>query len=158
MWRTAAGLERLDVRHKEALGNALLKSLRKPPAPNYGFWALTRLGARALLYGPLNAVVHHQVVEGWLDAILSFEPSSEGERLAWAFCLSQLARRTGQRALDVDDSHQRGVLSVLRSLSGGIPGHWLQVVEQVTEMEREEQGQMLGDSLPIGLRLLQAEE
>ena len=27
-----------------------------------------RLGARVLLYGPLNAVVHPQVVESWLDA------------------------------------------------------------------------------------------
>jgi hypothetical protein len=158
MWRAAASLERLDVRHKEALGAALLKALRRSPVPNYGFWALTRLGARVLLYGPLNAVVHHQVAEGWLDAVLSFEAGSENERLAWAFCLSQLARRTGQRALDVEDSHRRSVVTVLRSLSGAIPEHWLRGVEEVTELEREEQGQMLGDSLPIGLRLLQAQE
>jgi hypothetical protein len=158
MWRVAASLERLDVRPKESLGAALLKSLRRSPAANYGFWALTRLGARVLLYGPLNAVVHHQVAEGWLDAVLGFEAGNEGERLAWAFCLSQLARRTGQRALDVDDSHQRSVRTVLRSLSGSIPEHWLRCVEEVTELEREEQGQMLGDSLPIGLRLLQSQE
>ena len=58
MWRAAASLERLDVKHKEALGEALLKPLRRSPVPTYGFWALTRLGARVLLYGPLNAVVH----------------------------------------------------------------------------------------------------
>jgi DNA-K related protein len=37
------------------------------------------------------------------------------------------------------------------------PAHWAQMVEEVTELEGEEQGQMLGDSLPIGLRLLKAE-
>jgi hypothetical protein len=157
MWRAAGSLERLDVKHKEALGAALLKPLRRSPVPPYGFWALTRLGARALLYGPLNAVVHHQVVEGWLDALLGFEPGNDNERLAWAFCLAQLARRTGQRALDVDDAHQRSVLAVLRGLSG-IPEHWVTMVAEVTELEREEQGQMLGDALPIGLRLVQAQE
>ncbi len=144
------------MRHKEALGEALLRPLRRSPVPTYGFWALTRLGARALIYGPLNAVVHHQVAERWLDAVLSFEPGNQSERMAWAFCLSQLARRTGQRALDVDDSHQRSVLTALRGLS--IPGHWVRMVEEVSELEQEEQGQMLGDALPIGLRLLQPQE
>jgi hypothetical protein len=156
MWRAAASFERLDVKHKEALGAALLKPLRRSPVPTYGFWALTRLGARSLLYGPLNAVVHHQVAEKWLDAILPFEPGNQSERLAWAFSLSQLARRTGQRALDIDDSHRENVLRVLRGLS--VPEHWRRMVEEVSELEQEEQGQMLGDSLPIGLRLLQPEE
>jgi len=31
-------------------------------------------------------------------------------------------------------------------------------VEEVSESERDEQSQMLGDSLPIGLRLLQPQE
>src|SRR5262249_8418585 len=117
MWRTAASLERLDVKQKENLGQALLKLLKRSPMPTYGFWALTRLGARVLLYGPLNAVVHPQVVERWLDAILGFEPGHDSERMSWAFCLTQLARRSGQRALDVGDSHRQSVLTMLRTLS-----------------------------------------
>ena len=156
MWRAAASLERLDVKQKEALGDALLKPLKRSPVPTYGFWALTRLGARALIYGPLNAVVHPQSARAWLDAILGFEPGNPSERLAWAFCLSQLARRTGQRALDVDDSHRRTVLAALQAAS--VPEHWVRMVEEVSELEQEEQGQMLGDSLPIGLRLVQPEE
>ena len=156
IWRAAAGLERLEVKHKEALGEALLKPLRRSPVPTYGFWALTRLGARVLLYGPLNAVVHPQVVQRWLDGMLSFQPGNQSERLGWAFCLSQLARRSGQRALDVDDSHRQSVLSVLRGLD--VPEHWPRMVEEVTELERDEQSQMFGESLPIGLRLLQPQE
>ncbi|HVS35795.1 MAG TPA: Hsp70 family protein [Gemmataceae bacterium] len=156
MWRAAASLERIDGKAKEALGDALLKPLKRSPTPTYGFWSLTRLGARALIYGPLNAVVHPQTAERWLDAILGFEPGNPSERLGWAFCLSQLARRTGQRALDVDDSHRRSVLSALRGQS--TPEHWVRMVEEVSELEQEEQGQMLGDSLPIGLRLLKPEE
>jgi hypothetical protein len=156
MWRAAASLERLDARPKEALGEALLKPLRRSPVPTYGFWALTRLGARVLLYGPLNAVLHPLVVQRWLDAILSFQPGNQSERLGWAFCLAQLARRSGQRALDVDDSHRQSVLSALRGLD--VPQHWPRMVEEVTELERDEQSQMFGESLPIGLRLLQPTE
>jgi molecular chaperone DnaK (HSP70) len=152
MWRAVASFERIDVKQKELLAEAVLKSLRRSPVPTYGFFALTRLGARVLLYGPLNVVVHPQVVQTWLDGILSFSPANQSERLAWAFCLSQLARRSGQRALDVDDSHRQSVLSVLRGQS--VPGHWVQMVEEVTELEDEEQSQMFGEALPIGLRLV----
>jgi hypothetical protein len=155
MWRAAASLERLDVKYKEALGNALLKSLRRSPVPTYGFWALTRLGARALLYGPLNTVVHPQTAGAWVEAILPFEPGNDSERMARAFCLSQLARRTGQRALDLDDSLRRSVVTLLQGEP--VPQHWTKMVEEVSELESEEQGQLLGDALPIGLRLVAAE-
>src|SRR5207302_956973 len=131
MWRAAASLERLEVKHKEALGQALLKPLRHSPVPTHGYWALTRIEAHVLFYGPLNAVVHHQTVEHWLVALLTFEPGHPGERLSWAFCLTQLARRTGQRALDVDDSHRQSILTVLRAFS--VPPHWVRMVEEVSE-------------------------
>jgi len=151
MWRAAASLERLDPKQKELLGAALLKQVGRSPAPTYAFWALTRLGARVLLYGPLNAVIHQQTAQQWLDAILTFEPGNESERLAWAFCLPGLARRSGQRALDVDDSHRQSVLAVLHNLK--VPHHWARMVEEVTELEGGEQSQLFGESLPIGLRL-----
>ncbi len=155
MWRAAAALERLDVKQKESLGEILIKACRRSPVPSHAFWGLTRLGARVLLYGPLNAVIHPQVVQNWLDAILSFEPGHDSERLGWAFCLAQLARRSGQRALDVDDSHRDRVLAVFRGQA--VPGHWLRMVEEVTELEADEQGQMFGERLPIGLRLVSPE-
>jgi molecular chaperone DnaK (HSP70) len=154
MWRAIASLERLDVKQKEALGQALLKQVRKSPVPTYAFWALTRLGARVLLYGPLNAVMHHQVVEGWLEQLVRFQPGHESERTQWAFCLAQLGRKTGQRALDIDDSHRQSVLAVLRSLD--MAPHWAQMVEEVVELEGEEQNQMFGEALPIGLRLVKS--
>jgi uncharacterized protein YjeT (DUF2065 family) len=151
MWRAIASLERLDVKQKDLLGQAALKICRRSPVPSYGFFALTRLGARVLLYGPFNAVLHPEVVQGWIDAILPFEPGNDSERLAWAFCLTQLARRSGQRALDVDDGHRQSVLKILGSMSA--PGHWSRMVQEVLELESEEQSRMFGEALPIGLRL-----
>lgn len=155
MWRAAASLERLEAKVKEQMADTLLKAARRSPVPPHVFWSLTRLGARVLLYGPMNTVVHPQVVQKWLDGILSFEPGNDSERLGWAFCLSQLARKSGQRALDVDDSHRRSVLTALKGQK--VPEHWVQMVEKVLELTGEEQGQMLGDSLPIGLRLKKEE-
>jgi len=151
MWRAAASLERLDVRHKTALGDVLLKQVRRSPAPTYAFWSLTRLGARVLLYGPLNAVVHPETVGNWLDALVGFEPGHESEARDWAFCLAQLARRSGQRALDMDESRRAAVLAILRALP--VPDSWARMVEEVVAAEAAEQSQLFGESLPIGLRL-----
>ena len=114
---------------------------------------------RVIAAGEPAAMVEHESIvlaERWLDEILSFRPGNSSEKLGWAFCLSQLARRSGQRALDVDDTHRDKVLAVLRTLDG-IPGHWVRMVEEVSELEGEEQSQMFGESLPIGLRLVHAE-
>ena len=74
-------------------------------------------------------------------------------------CLSHLscrdpgqARVTGQRALDVDDGRRQRVLAVLRGLS--VPAAWPRMVEEVVELESEEESQLFGEALPIGLRLL----
>jgi hypothetical protein len=152
MWRAAASLERIDSKQKEALGQAVLKVCKRSPVPTHGFFALTRLGARVLLYGPLNTVLHPHVVQGWIDELVGFVPGNESERLAGLFCLAQLARKSGQRALDVDDAHRDSVLAILRSQK--VPEHWVRMVEEYSELDGEEQSQMFGESLPIGLRLL----
>jgi hypothetical protein len=156
MWRAAAALERVDPKSKEALALVLLKQVRRSPAPTYAFWALTRLGARVPFYGPLNTVVHPQVVESWLEALAGFVPGHPSEKSSWAFCLAQLARKSGQRALDIDDSHRKTVSNVLQPL--GVPEKWKHMVEEIVEPEGEEQSEMFGESLPIGLRLVRTGE
>jgi hypothetical protein len=151
MWRAAASLERLDAKTKEQLGVAVLRDCLKPPVPTYGFWSLTRLGARVQLYGPLNSVVHPEVVEQWIAELLPFAPGNESEKNGWLFCLSQLARLSGLRAVDVSDSTRLKVLGALRSHPS--PGSWKRMVEEVVAPEGEEQSRMFGESLPIGLRL-----
>jgi hypothetical protein len=155
MWRAAASLERVDVKHKQTLGEALLKQVVRSPVPTYAFWSLTRLGARSLLYGPLNAIVHSQIVEGWLNQLLNFEPGNESERLGWGFCLAQFARRTGQRVLDVDEAHAGRVLETLRRISA--PEDWIRMVEEIVDVESEDRSRMFGESLPIGLRVIREE-
>lgn len=151
MWRAAAALERLDPRTKEQLAEHLLRDLNKLPLPSYLFWSLTRLGARVLLYGPLNTVVHPESASRWLEILLGFTPSDEQQRHQWLFCLTHLARRSGIRALDLDEALRRRVLETLRQHRA--PVAWLRLVEEVTAQAREDSSRLFGDSLPIGLRL-----
>jgi hypothetical protein len=151
MWRAAASLERLDAKTKEHLGAAVLKDCKKSPVPTYAFWSLTRLGARVQLYGPLNSVVHPEVVEDWIEQLLPFTPGNESEKNGWLFCLSQLARQSGLRAVDVSDQTRNRVLGILRSHP--CPGAWKRMVEEVVASEGEEASRLFGESLPIGLRL-----
>ena len=152
MWRAAAGLERLDVKTKELLGDTLVGQLKKLPAvPNYLFWSLTRIGGRVPFYGPLNTVVHPDIAERWLEAALGFRPNGEGELLGWAFCLAQLARRSGLRGVDVGDEVSAGVAKLLRTLR--VPAGWPRLAEEVVRDAGDEQARLFGESLPIGLRL-----
>lgn len=153
MWRTASSLERLDAKVKENLGQQLLRSVRKAPAPPHAFWALARLGGRALLHGPLNQIVHHSVVEQWLAALLAFEPASANDKHNWLFCLANLSRRTGQRALDIPDDLRLQVLAKLEA--HGASDRLKKLVREGGPLEAAETKQLLGDDLPLGLALRQ---
>ena len=56
-------------------------------------------------------------------------PGHEGEARDFAFCLAELARMSGQRALDIDDSRRSAVLAVLKGMS--IPAEWRRMVSEV---------------------------
>ncbi|WP_020468396.1 hsp70 family protein [Zavarzinella formosa] len=152
MWRAAASLERLDLRTKEALANALIRQTAKAPVPTYVFWSLTRIASRTLFYGPLNLVLHPQIVEPMIETLLSFKPENDSERNGWAFCLANMARLTGQRSLDVDEAVRTNVIDTLKHLP--MAAKWLPMLEQVIEMEAADRGQLFGESLPKGLRLI----
>ncbi|MFO0935975.1 MAG: Hsp70 family protein [Gemmataceae bacterium] len=151
MWRAAAALERIDARTKQNLAESLLKQIQKPPVPTYAFWSLTRLGARVPLYGPLNGVVHPDIVAGWLTQLLAFSPANEGEKMGWGFCLAQLARLSGMRAVDISDHLRRDVAKQLHA--AGVPPAWPRMVEEIVKPEGDDQNRLFGESLPIGLRL-----
>ena len=150
MWRAAGSLERLDLKVKEMLGTAALKELRRPPHPPHLFWTLARLGGRRLLYGPLNTVLPADVVESWLATLLQLAPAKEHEKAAWCFALANLARRTDQRSIDVNDELRAAVLEKLAEQ---------QAAERLIKIMRDggelgtEAPQLFGEELPVGLRL-----
>jgi hypothetical protein len=151
MWRAVASMERLQLGSKLKLGEELVQRLatRKGREDAVHLWALSRIGARVPLYGPLNAVVPPSHVKNWIAPILTGgwpEPDKV------AFPLAQLGRRTGDRARDLDDATRAALADVVRALPGG--DRAVVLVEQVVALEAREERVALGDTLPAGLRLV----
>src|SRR5690606_2743329 len=116
---TLANLERLTVSSKIKLGDELVRRLgesRKAREDGLYFWALGRIGARAPLYGPINAVVPPQRAGEWVAAALDMDWPDPDRA---AFPMAQLGRRTGDRARDLDDGLRARLADRLRALPGG---------------------------------------
>ena len=152
MLRTLANLERLTVSSKIKLGDEVVRRLgegRKAREDGLHFWALGRIGARAPLYGPSNAVVPPQRADEWLAAALDMDWPDPDKA---AFPMAQLGRRTGDRARDLDDDLRARLSARLRAVPGG--ERLARLVDEVVALEAREERVALGDTLPAGLRLL----
>ncbi|HEY5924397.1 MAG TPA: Hsp70 family protein [Kofleriaceae bacterium] len=155
MWRAVASMERLPIPHKLKFGDELLHRMdsRKGREDSVHLWALSRLGARVPLYGPLNAVVPPSKVKDWLTTLLKWDWPEPDKA---AFPLAQLGRRTGDRTRDLDDATRTQLAEMLRLLPGGERAAVL--VEQVVALEAREERVALGDTLPAGLKLIVDDE
>lgn len=155
MWRAIASMERLPAHHKMKLGDELVARMetRKGRDDQVHLWALSRIGARVPLYGPLNLVVPPSKVKDWLTTMLSWDwPDIDKV----GFQLAQLGRRTGDRTRDLDEATRAKLADAVRSMSGG--DRAVVLVEQVVALEAVEERVALGDTLPAGLKLVLDDE
>jgi molecular chaperone DnaK (HSP70) len=150
MWRAVASMERLPIQHKVKLGDELIHRMdsRKGREDAVHLWALSRIGARVPLYGPLNSLVPPSKVKQWLEPLLKWDWPEPDKA---AFPIAQLGRRTGDRTRDLDDATRTQLAEMLRLLPGGERAAVL--VEQVVALEAREERVALGDTLPAGLKL-----
>ena len=151
MWRAVASLERLQLPFKVKLGDELIARMtsRKGREDPVHLWALSRIGARVPLYGPLNAVLPASAVKAWLGKIMTWEWPEPDKA---AFPLAQLGRRTGDRSRELDDATRTRLASTVRALPGGERA--VVLVEQVVALEAREERVALGDTLPAGLKMV----
>ncbi len=156
MWRCVCGMERLDASQKVGLGDQLINSIGKPTQPKSAFWGLGRLGARLPLFGPANTVVPLDVASRWGAALLEAEPSNQREADDLRFALIQLGRVSSDRARDLDESLRPRLLERLRAL--GASDEALNPVRSYVPLESSQQSIALGDSIPVGLRLVEDQE
>jgi molecular chaperone DnaK (HSP70) len=155
IWRVVASLERLAVPHKVKLGDELVRRMetRKGREDAVHLWALSRVGARVPLYGPLNQVVPPSKIKDWLTPMLGWDwPSTEPLADKTALALAQLGRRTGDRTRDLDDVTRAKLADAVRAMPGG--DRAVVLIEQVVALEAREERVALGDTLPAGLKLV----
>ena len=150
MVRLAAALEHLEPADKSELGDWLAARLRAPDTTGGpAAWSLGRLGARAPIYGSIHKTVSPDLVTRWIHWLL--DPSAL-RREGVLFALAQMARLTGDRSRDVDDSVRAQVLEALQAADA--PASWQQMVREIVVLEAADRARALGDTLPVGLSFL----
>ena len=149
MVRLAAVLERLPVDKKIQLGDWFLKRLQKAGEPTQTWWAVGRIGARMPFHGSSHNVIPADVVCNWLTRIMSEDWKKTPHA---GFAATLIARMSGDRARDIDDSVRLQIIAKLKLSKA--PSSWIEMVEQVKELDEQEEKQIFGEALPPGLKLL----
>jgi hypothetical protein len=150
MWRLLGSLELLTAAAKTELGNMLLDMLAKKkmePVRPAILWAVGRLGARAPIYGPLNAVTPPEAAAQWLARLIAWLTDPPACQLA----VMQLARRTDDRYRDLPERARREAVEWLTFSEA--PRHFMELVRDGGRLDREEEGLVFCEALPKGLRL-----
>lgn len=150
LFRLVGSLELLGVREKQFLGSLAFKAIRRPKLAGLHdsiLWMLGRLGARSLVYGPVNEVVPIEAATDWIRSLCDIANATPAHHLA----LMQLTRRTGDRYRDV--SHVFRDLSLRTLTRWSAPDSYLRLVSEITALDATQNETIIGESLPLGIQL-----
>jgi molecular chaperone DnaK (HSP70) len=145
-WRLLGSLERLAPDQRIRFGDELIERIRKAPRIGHWLWALSRLGARQPLYGPLNSVVPPHAAERWLERLLSVTELT-AER---AHAVAHIGARTGDPGRDVDEAVAAAAAERLSAAGFTDAAYRLR---ELAETSPSETGRVFGEALPEGLKL-----
>ncbi len=143
-----ANMELLHVKDKIRWGRQLLSEISPQNVNPQHFWAISRFGARTLLYGPADRVVGPEEVSQWIDSIMKI---NWGNSRPVGIALAQMARRTGDRTRDVDEQMILHIVQWMNQDKFFIPHQ--RYLKQIVPMEKQEESAIFGESLPAGLVL-----
>jgi hypothetical protein len=142
-----ASLERVAAARRAQLGEWVVE--KTWTNDDARLWtAIGRVGARVPLYASVHHVVPVRTAESWIERLLrlKWETIATAEHAA-----VQLARVTGDRARDVDERVRKEVEKRLVQMKA--KESWIRAVREVAEVGEEERVAILGEGLPIGLKL-----
>lgn len=148
IWMAVANMELLLVKDKVKWGDRLLSEMDDRKEIPQFFWSIARLGARELLYGPVDRVIPPEASAAWIARLLDRPWKNPRPALSAAI---QMARKTGDRIRDVDPETTRRVMAALSrhgfSADEGRP------LTEVVPMKRQEIQTIFGEALPSGIVL-----
>jgi hypothetical protein len=151
-WRCLGSLERLDVRVKTQVLEALL--LTPSRLEDVHYWVLARLGARRLFHGPADGVIPARTVAALL-ARLRQRCEADHCPPAGLFAVANVARLCGIRDLELPDEDRAAALALLRDAKA--PEAWTALLTSSAEASAEVTTELVGDRLPLGLSLAWSE-
>lgn len=147
LWMAIANMERLLVKDKVKLGRQLLSELSKK-SPHQYFWALSRIGARDLLYGSVDRVIAPSEVAAWIETLIS---TSWQDYSPVVSAIVQMARKTGDRMRDIDQDCLDKITDFMRL--NKIPESKIKALYKISRMTEKEEKAVFGESLPTGLKM-----
>jgi hypothetical protein len=143
MVRLAASLEHLTPEAKSQLGDLIAPKLYNPGP---WAWAIGRLGARVPMYGSAHRTVPPEKAASWLELLFDQRCRSlEGV----LFAIAQLARLSGDRSRDLEESYRARALEILRDANA--PESWQHLLIKFEPMADADKARAFGDTLPVGL-------
>ena len=148
-WRCLGAFELVPARKKVATGRLLLE--RGAGLAAFEYWVLARLGARRLFHAPEETIIPPDDAAAWLNALLE-TPADGAANHMRLFAITRVAAGTGVRRLDIDRDLAARVTDHLAGTD--CPQHWIDFLEPQTLETAEDQARILGDTLPLGLTLL----
>ena len=151
VWMAVANMERLLIKDKIVLAKKLIPQLKPGKTPDQLFWALSRIGARELLYGSVDRVVPAQEVQRWTKRLIKL-PWTPKAKVATA--LAQILRKTGDRTRDVSSETIQTVVPWLEQMQA--PKKSLGMIQTVVPIASADEAAIFGESLPQGLILRNA--
>jgi molecular chaperone DnaK (HSP70) len=152
MWMAVANMEHINAKEKARWGSALLAELKPNKCKPQHLWALSRMGARELLYGPVDRVIPPNRISNWIHCLIQTKWRDPDPVIT---ALVQMARKTGDRTRDLDPSMAD---KVIRWISDNT--HEKKLLEQhlkylleVVSMAKQEESLIFGEALPAGIVL-----
>ncbi len=145
IWMTIANMEKCSVKDKIKWGRYFLSELKQKKSRPQHFWAISRIGARELLYGPTNKVVPPYEVSLWIKKIIAVKWR---DAKSVANALAQMSRRTGDRTRDLDPVMIEEVIEWM--CENNCTSH-TRLLKEVVPMERQEESAIFGEDLPSGV-------
>jgi molecular chaperone DnaK (HSP70) len=148
LWMFAANLEKIYSQDKIRLGQQLLAEISlKKPKPQH-LWALSRLAARDLLYGTADRTIPPSEAHKWIEHLMGFSGSNPKPI---GRTISQMARKTGDRARDISEEMRSRVLHWLETEN--LADDMIRCVREILPLAPKEQNAIFGESLPQGIIL-----
>lgn len=144
MMQMLAALEKLSPTQKVLIGETFLKNPKK-----FSTWlSLGRLGSRSPAHGGEHTVVDSAIASQWVKGLLELDwNKAQGA----AFAATLISRMTGDANRDLD-SNLREQLAA-RLTEAKTAKSWPEMVLRPTNLSNKDASRMLGESLPVGLRL-----
>ncbi|CRX39164.1 hsp70 family protein [Estrella lausannensis] len=146
--RTLASFELIEIKDKIRLGNILLKTVKSGSVKESYLWSLGRVGARVPLYASVSSQVGKNVAEEWLKEALALPTGTKD----WKLLLAQLSRKTAADHLDIS-SQLREQVKICLSGDTDLIG----LIEGGEDASSPLEETLLGDSMPLGLKLVSLE-